>query len=204
MTATTCILAPPLLQHRQAVVAAANFGGGNNGTNMATYNPPFSRAGGGNNNISSKSSASLTTTTSLSIQAKKKSILKKVDVRSTSRDPESEFLLEAEDLLVMSPRILSPTPPPASILLSSTPPTAVHEADAPPHGDLTRDHEAVLVRTRSCSPASDTLALLEGGGASARDAGAKPTNVYRSQVSTPVVSKKLLKIVRTSSQGKYV
>ena len=114
--------------------------------------------------------------------ATKKSILKKVEAVRPPRDPEAEFLLGPEDLV--SPRI-------SAELELVSPRTEL--LGVSPSGSSTH-----LVRTRSCSPAEECFKLsCSRGEQGARGA----ANVYRSLVSTPSMSKKLVKIVRTSSQG---
>ena len=167
-------------------------------SSLATTTMTTSPAPAASSSYSNKSS-SLSSQTSVASTAltTKKSILKKVEGVRLPRDPESEFLLEPEDLMQQtSPRVLSPQ-------------------SEPEYGyAATASAAAVLVRTRSCSPAGECLALAAaatdsqlllaaGGGPGADPSKVKrhPTKVYRSLISTPIVSKKLLKIVRTSSQG---
>ena len=151
-------------------------------------------AGSNSNKSSSFSSQTSVASTALTT---KKSILKKVEGVRLPRDPESEFLLEPEDLIEQtSPRVLSPQ-------------------SEPEYGYADTASDTVLVRTRSCSPAAECFALAAaatdsqlllaaGGGPGADPSKVKrhPTKVYKRLMSTPIVSKKLLKIVRTSSQGK--
>ncbi len=165
-------------------------------SSLATTTMTTSATASSNSNKSS-SFSSQTSVASTALTTKK-SILKKVEGVRLPRDPESEFLLEPEDLMQQtSPRVLSPQ-------------------SEPEYGyAATASAAAVLVRTRSCSPAGECLALAAaatdsqlllaaGGGPGADPSKVKrhPTKVYRSLMSTPIVSKKLLKIVRTSSQGK--
>ena len=168
-------------------------------SSLATTTMTTSAAAAAASSSNSNKSSSFSSQTSVASTAltTKKSILKKVEGVRLPRDPESEFLLEPEDLMQQtSPRVLSPQ-------------------SEPEYGyAATASAAAVLVRTRSCSPAGECLALAAaatdsqlllaaGGGPGADPSKVKrhPTKVYRSLMSTPIVSKKLLKIVRTSSQG---